>query len=175
MVEQGWGLGQGGACKPGQSRAKMPFVHSLELPVIGTLSANPFLFVQDTGTARGRGVFTHRPYEAGEVVEVCPVFEIPTAWGQLPSAVQQVVYDWGHLTGSGDPALHCFALGVGSLFNHTDSPNLSYAADPSRRALVFTATRAIAIGEELTIDYNSDIGPGQDSWFKAVGITPLKE
>lgn len=141
--------------------------------MLGSLSANPHLFVQDTGTPRGRGVFTHRPYRAGEEVEVCPVVTIPTPWEDLPEAVKRVVYDWGHLVGQDAGKVHGLALGVGSLFNHAALPNVSFRADADRQALVFTATQDIAIHEELTLNYNADIPTGQPDWFESLGITPI--
>ena len=141
--------------------------------MLGSLSANPHLFVQDTGTPRGRGVFTHRPYRAGEVVEVCPVVTIPARWEALPESVKRVVYDWGQLLGEDPGQIHAFALGVGSLFNHASQPNLAFRADADRQALVFTATQEIAIHEELTLNYNADIPAGQPDWFESLGITPI--
>lgn len=141
--------------------------------MIGSIASNPSLFVQHTGTPRGRGVFTHRPYKAGEVVEVCPVVQIPCPWGELPDTMKRFVYDWGHLVGQSAGTIQGFALGVGSLFNHASPANLAFKADEPRQALVFTALRDIAILEELTIDYNGDIPDGQADWFESLGITPL--
>ncbi|GHE64278.1 hypothetical protein GCM10017771_87680 [Streptomyces capitiformicae] len=47
-------------------------------------------------------------------------------------------------------------LGYGSLFNNSDDdPNLTWMPDPdSARAIVFSAKRDIAVGEELTHSYN---------------------
>lgn len=141
--------------------------------MIGSLAANPSLFVKDTKTPRGRGVFTYRPYRAGEVVEVCPVVTIPSPWEALPESVKRVVYDWGQLLGNEPNQVHAFALGVGSLFNHSSRPNLAFCADVDRQALVFTAQRDIVILEELTLDYNDDIPEGHPDWFESLGITPI--
>ena len=62
------------------------------------------------------------------------------------------------------------ALGIGSLFNHSDQPNVDYRvappftgedanADPQGR-VVYRCSRPIAPGEELCIYY------GPDLWFK---------
>merc|ERR1719272_2577315 len=51
------------------------------------------------------------------------------------------------------------ALGVGSLFNHSESPNLSYILDSKTDTIRFYTCRAIDAGEELFIFY------GEDLWF----------
>ena len=162
QLGNGYGLAQSGP----------PFRASVDF-MIGSLAANPSLFVKDTQTPRGRGVFTHRPYRAGEVVEVCPVVTIPSPWEALPESVKRVVYDWGQLLGNEPNQVHAFALGVGSLFNRSPRPNLAFCADMDRQALVFTAQRDIVILEELTLDYNDDIPEGHPDWFESLGITPI--
>ena len=146
--------------------------------MIGTLHPNTDLIVRDTGTVKGRGVFAGRTYVSGEIVEISPIMEIVVPWDDLPRAVQLVVYEWGYLCGDKRPNVRGVAFGVGSLFNHQDDPNLSYAADVSRQAMVYTARRDIAVGEELTIDYNADIDTSAQhpvdqagDWFSIMGIT----
>lgn len=53
---------------------------------------------------------------------------------------------------------HAVALGYGSLFNHDNPASLRYEADPGNLSLRFIATRDIAAGEELTINYNAPQG-----------------
>jgi SET domain-containing protein len=139
--------------------------------MIGTLQPNPLLLVRDTGTTKGRGVFAQRAYVAGEIVECSPIQEIQSTWGDLPTEIQRMVYDWGVLTGNPQAQLQALALGVGSLFNHSDTPNVRYHGDLPLRAIVFTAQRPIAEGEEITINYNDDIQPGNLNWFESLGIT----
>ncbi len=52
------------------------------------------------------------------------------------------------------------ALGVGSLFNHSKQPNLSYTVDQQLQLIHFRAARDIAANEELTIFY------GDNLWFE---------
>ncbi|KAJ7044028.1 cytidine deaminase-like protein [Mycena alexandri] len=52
----------------------------------------------------------------------------------------------------------------GSLFNHSDSPNVSYTIDSSNDLIHYAATRDIEPNEELCIYYSSNL------WFDAVGI-----
>lgn len=130
---------------------------------------NQDLVVRDTRTSKGRGVFADRAYRKNETVEVSPVLLLEVSFEDLPGYLQNIVYDWGYLTGSGQPA-HAIALGVGSLLNHSDTPNLAFSAAPSLRAIRFTATRDVAPGEELCVNYNQDMAPGEKDWFEALGI-----
>ncbi|KAJ7254369.1 hypothetical protein B0H12DRAFT_1219018 [Mycena haematopus] len=54
------------------------------------------------------------------------------------------------------------ALGLGSLFNHSNRPNLSYTIDPSNELIHYTTTRSIEPDEELCIYYGSKL------WFDPV-------
>ena len=147
--------------------------------MLGSLTPNALLTVQDTGTAKGRGVFTRRAYARSERVETCPVLLIHAAWSDLPKDIKTMVYDWTVLQqralGEGTARreeVFALALGVGSLFNHDDTPNLTFSADLDSKALVFLAARDIPAGAELTIDYNADVVPedGGVDWFEALGI-----
>lgn len=145
----------------------------------GTLSPNPHLAVRDTGTPKGRGVFARQGFLAGTVVETSPILAVPTAWDALPGYLQSMVYDWGYLLGREANMEFALALGPGSLLNHAARPNLAFAADDARRALVFTALRDIDVGEELTIDYDADAardeaGAPSPGWFEALGIPRLE-
>ena len=52
------------------------------------------------------------------------------------------------------------ALGVGSLFNHSQTPNLDYRIDHGQRIIRYFTARNILPDEELTIYY------GQKLWFE---------
>lgn len=137
--------------------------------MIGTLQPNAQLFVQETEDGRGRGVFAARDYDQGETVEISPVWLINMRWEDLPHSLKLVVYDWGVLTQSPTPAC-AVALGAGSLFNHSSTANLKFQARQDQRAIAFIAQRDIAKGEELVVDYNSDMGDSGTSWFDLVGV-----
>jgi tRNA-specific adenosine deaminase 3 len=49
---------------------------------------------------------------------------------------------------------------TGSLFNHSDFPNLSYIIDSSTDSIRYTTSRAVEPDEELCIYYGSNL------WFK---------
>jgi hypothetical protein len=130
-------------------------------------------YVRDTGTARGRGVFSTRDIEAGEIVEVCPVLVLAGGFKDLPMELRRAVFAWGELTGG--PDANVIALGYGGIYNHANPANLKYDADAEARCMVFCAAQDIPAGTEMTINFNRLDGgttSDDDSWFRAVGMTP---
>ena len=57
---------------------------------------------------------------------------------------------------------------TGSLFNHSDSPNVSYSIDTATESIRYTTVRAVEPDEELCIFYGSNL------WFKSTE-TPISE
>jgi Flp pilus assembly protein TadD len=137
--------------------------------------APPEVFVQDTASPRGRGVFAGRGFATGETVEACAVVLIQAAFDTLPQEIKTIAFNWGALCGVG--TAHALALGYGALYNHHDAANLCYRADPENLALKFIAMRDIVANEELTVDYNAAGGKasssGDDNWFDRMNVTQL--
>ena len=72
---------------------------------------------------KGRGVFARRPIAAGEVFETAPVLVVPAAeWSSIEKTVFfDYTFEWGW---EGETA--AIALGYGSLYNHSYTPNARY-------------------------------------------------
>lgn len=136
---------------------------------------NPSLYVADTGTAKGRGVFAAKGFKADEIVEVCPVVIIRCHTNVMPPELRTLVFDWAVLANI--PDSNALALGFGSLYNHSNPANMRYRAGPSGQSLLFIAARDIAVGEELTVNYDA-IGGGPEwhdnNWFERMGIQPIQ-
>ena len=133
------------------------------------------LRIANTGTALGRGVFAQRAYGCGEVVEVAPVILLNEAFRELPLLVQRVVFNWGK--GIDSTPIFALVLGYGSIYNHSDHPNLRYRADHSGQTMIFTATRDINHGEQLTVSYDQvaeGAPPRKESWFTRNHIEKLE-
>jgi uncharacterized protein len=135
---------------------------------------SPSVYVRDTGTAKGRGVFAARAHAEGETVEACPVVLFSGAFSAVPDEVRKLLFNWGVLAQVQN--MHCLALGYGSMYNHDNPANLRYEADASAGVLRFIAVRVIAQDEELTVNYNA-VGGGphsaDDTWFTHMGVTPF--
>jgi len=143
----------------------------------------PNVYVADTGTRKGRGVFAARSFQTGELVEVSPVIVIPNPKSRVSPPPQihvdfrremkLVLFNWSGLTKTWGRAL---ALGYGSLYNSANPSNMRYEADPTLPALRFIAARDIAADEELTINYSAH-GGGVESpdyhWFTEMEIEPI--
>ena len=147
----------------------------------------PVIYVADTGTRRGRGVFAARSFVAGEVVEVAPVVIVPEVEvkTRLPAnvkvtihyvrEVEVLVFDWSYLANV--PKTSALALGYGSLYNSANPANMRYEAVAAESVLRFVAVRNIGAHEELTINYDA-VGGGAEwkdrNWFTRMKVTPIE-
>jgi SET domain-containing protein len=124
-------------------------------------SAPPGLCVRSS-PGRGRGVFALRAFAPGDVVERAPVVVFPRV---LVSGLGGTVLDdywfWW------DDACNALALGCGSLYNHACPANARFERDFAGRLLVFVAVRAIAPGDEVTINYGGDPDEPAPVWFES--------
>jgi SET domain len=136
----------------------------------------PDLYVKETGTARGRGVFAKRAFTESEVVEVAPVLVLKTDYDALPELLKTYVFDWAALTGA--PGRQAVVLGYGSMYNHDNPANLRYVADAREGVMHYVAVRPIQADEELTINYNARGGvhlSDDDNWFERMGIDLIRQ
>ena len=101
---------------------------------------------------KGRGVVALRPFAAGELVERAPVITVPAS--DVPAltstALGRYYFEWGP-----DDDQAAVALGYGSLYNHSYEPNAAFEFREDEHVIEFLALRAIAAGEELTVNYNN--------------------
>lgn len=131
-------------------------------------------YIRETGTEKGRGVFASRDISAGEVVEVCPVLIFDAKWDGMPEELQLRVFNWGGLLEQG--ATSALALGWGSMYNHANPANLRYLPLPNEKVMRFEAVRDIAVDEELTVNYQAEIGEvtsTSNRWFEQFGMKEL--
>ena len=103
---------------------------------------------------KGRGIVAGCPYAAGELVEAAPVVVVPPAeWAFVEQTeLGRFCFVWDDDKGS-----VAVALGRGSLFNHSYTPNVTPEKNIRGKVMRFFALRDIAPGEELTINYNGDV------------------
>jgi SET domain-containing protein len=98
----------------------------------------------------GRGVFAARAFRPGEVIEICPVVPLPRSQSRKceGEALDLYVFEWPR---RGYPS--AVVLGYGSLYNHSCEANARFTPRPAADTMVFRATRPIAAGEQIFIDY----------------------
>jgi len=114
----------------------------------------------------GRGIFTSRDILAGEVIEICPIIEIPTSEIELLKKTLLINYYfvWGKAEEK-----RAICLGFGSLYNHAYEPNATYMKHLESETIHFNAIKDIKKDEEITVNYNygnpSDKSP---LWIKDI-------
>ena len=96
---------------------------------------------------KGRGVFAKEFIRAGTTIERVPVLVVPIA-DIAASRLADYAFTWSRRRVA-------LALGYGSLYNHSYTPNARYL-EAGRSAQEFVAIRDIVPGEEITVNYNGD-------------------
>ncbi len=110
----------------------------------------PCLYV-DNSAIHGRGVFTQKAFETGEIIERSPLVLINEADSQLLK--ESMLYDY-YFTVENRKTPVAFSLGFGSLYNHAAPSNARYSIDLSSALIIIMCHRFIRAGEEITINYN---------------------
>jgi len=111
----------------------------------------------------GRGVFASVAIKQGELIERCPVIEIPEHEG--PSVNESMLVTYIYYLGKNKERL-MLALGFGSIYNHTETPNAEYHERYREKTIDFIALKEIKKDQEITVKY--DQGSHKDShplWF----------
>jgi SET domain-containing protein len=111
--------------------------------------SNPNLFVANAGH-KGRGVFTSKVLNKGDVIEICHVIEMNYKDHQklVGHIMENYTFNWNTRKRS-----VAIVLGFGSLYNHSSRPNADYIKKLKDNVMIYKAMRRIKAGEEITIDY----------------------
>lgn len=110
---------------------------------------------------RGRGVFAMEPIPANTTIEIAPVIVLNAEERAKVEATQlyNYIFEWGE-----DYRSAAVALGYVSIYNHSKLANCKYEMDFDFQTIAIITLQAIAIGEELCINYNGEGGADPD-WF----------
>ena len=114
-----------------------------------------------------RGVFARKKIKKGEVIEICPVIIMPKRDQKILDKTNLFSYYfyWGRNNTS------AIALGYGSLYNHSYTPNAEYEENVRKKVIVFKAIRNIKKGEEILTNYNGNSDSKEKVWFKVKKTT----
>jgi uncharacterized protein len=110
----------------------------------------------------GRGIFATRTIHKGELIHAAPVIVCPDdEYKKLKkTALRNYYFNWGenynHVA---------IALGYGSLFNHSFSPNALFENNLKKETVDFFALKRIKPGEEIFVNYNGDPNDKRPLWF----------
>jgi hypothetical protein len=98
----------------------------------------------------GRGVYAVKNFTKGEIIEKCPVLEIPPEESVAcqKTILNNYLYDWNEIHKA------CLPLGYGLIYNHSYKPNARYSFDHTRKLIIYKAIRSILKGKEITVNYN---------------------
>ena len=111
----------------------------------------------------GKGVFSANRIEAGEIIEICPIilFPVRELLHVRATVLDDYYFDWGD-----DAQWYAFALGYGSIYNHSYEPNAEYEMDFVHETIDFYCVRDIEAGDEITVNYNGDPDNNTKVWFE---------
>ena len=101
----------------------------------------------------GRGIFATRDIKKGELIHEAPVIISPKdEYKYLKKTILiEYAFWWGE-----DLEECALALGYGSLFNHSYTPNALYKLNLQNQTIDIFAYTNIKMGEEILINYNGD-------------------
>ena len=114
----------------------------------------------------GRGVFAKVDIQKGEIVEECPIIEIPK--DDLSPISESVLVNYIFFFGKKKERAGLI-LGFGSLYNHSEEPNVGFEVKHGEGVVEFVALEDIKKDRELTINYKGSDNLGNKSlplWFE---------
>lgn len=98
----------------------------------------------------------------GTTFEIAPIIEIPES--EVDVIHHTELHDYYFVWGEQDEKA-AIALGYGSLYNHSYSPNANYIFDLDAQTIEFFALKKIKAGKEITINYHGDPDVKDELWF----------
>src|SRR4051812_30774006 len=118
----------------------------------------------DESTISGLGVFAAEEIQSGELIDEVPIILIPDE--QISDLTKTKLLDYYFAWGDGFRQA-AIALGFGSLYNHSYSPNARYIKNLEGSTIQFVAIKKITIHEEILVNYNGDPDDQTRLWFEA--------
>jgi SET domain-containing protein len=122
----------------------------------------PFIYIADSALG-GRGVFTSEMIPIGTLIEIAPVIVLPP--NDLKLIHEHTFLHDYYFVWSDDGEEGALALGYGSLYNHSYSPNAEYYTNRETMTIDVFAIRDIDAGEEITFNYNGMPHDSTAVWF----------
>ena len=124
------------------------------------MQQNALYILQDD--QKGRGVYAGVDFTPGDAIEICPVIVISPEDREIihTTRLHDYYFTWG--VHQEEAAI---ALGYGSIYNHSRSPNARFILDVPRRHIIIECTKPIAAGDEIMVNYMEG-SPRKHVWFK---------
>ena len=98
----------------------------------------------------GRGVFARCNIKKDEIIETCPIIEVPKH--DMANLTESILVTYFFYFGKNKEKL-AVVLGFGSIYNHSYKPNARYEIKNAEKIMNFIALNDIKKDEEITFDY----------------------
>jgi len=100
----------------------------------------------------GRGVYARRDIKKGEIIERCPIIEVPKH--DVSNLKESILVTYFFYFGRSKERL-AIALGFGSMYNHAYKPNTTYKINQREMIIDFIALDDIKQDSEITFNYSN--------------------
>lgn len=113
-----------------------------------------------------RGVYARRDIKKGEIIERCPIIEVPK--NDTSNLKESVLVAYFFYFGKNKEQV-AIALGFGSMYNHSDKPNTTYKIKRKDKIIDFIALDDIKKNDEITFNYYNCSNPKSKKsplWFE---------
>lgn len=127
--------------------------------------ASEIIYIKNSKiTNAGRGVYARREIKMNEIIEKCPIIEIPKH--DLSSLSESFLVTYFFFFGKNKEKF-LIALGFGSIYNHTYKPNAKYVIKDKEGMIYFIALNNIKKDDEITINYKPEDSKDKTPlWFE---------
>ncbi|MDA8692445.1 SET domain-containing protein-lysine N-methyltransferase [Saprospiraceae bacterium] len=125
-----------------------------------TTQSIPLYIVQDDN--KGRSVYAGSDITKGSIIEICPIIILSN--DDTLQIHKTLLHDYYFLWEE-KKSTSAIALGYGSLYNHSNTPNADFELVYGDNEIHFLAIQDIVAGTEICIDYMSGKVGQSELWF----------
>src|SRR3990172_10207515 len=111
----------------------------------------------------GRGVYARRDIKKGEIIERCPVIEVPKY--DTSNLRESILVTYFFYFGR-NKERSAIALGFGSIYNHTYKRNARFKIKQKDMIIDFVALKNIKKDDEITVNYYNGNPKKSPLWFE---------
>ena len=111
----------------------------------------------------GRGVFAGQDIKKDEIIETCPIIEVPQH--DVANIRESILVTYFFFFGK-NTNRPVIALGFGSIYNHAYASNAKYKIKLTEKTLEFIALKDIKKDEEITVSYKPNLKDKNPLWFE---------
>jgi len=115
--------------------------------------------VEYSKMANGRyTVLAKTQFAKGEIIEISPIIFVGPEAKAIPR-LKDYIFEIDK-----NKQIYGVVLGYGSLYKHSETPNVTFAYNPKNKQMYFIASKTIMAGSALCINY------GKDYWLERSGF-----